>query len=267
MIVVKVGGSEGINLGLLCDDYAGLVKAGREMVLVHGGNHEANVLSERLGHPPRFVTSASGFESRFTDRETLGILAMIYAGKANKEIVELLQQRGINAVGISGCDGRLLEGRRKDTLTIMENGKRRVLRGDHTGKVEKVNVALLRLLVDHGYAPVISPLSISYEGEIINVDGDRAAALLAEATRAEALILLSNIPGLLKDVNDEGSLIPHIPRGQVERYMEFAKRRMKKKVMGAMEALEGGVQKVIFGDARIDHPITAALNGRGTVIG
>lgn len=266
MLVVKVGGGEGINLDLLCDDLANLWKSGQKVVLVHGGSHEANVISEKLGIPPRFVTSISGIESRFTDRPTLEVIAMVYSGKANKMIVEKLQMRGVNAVGLSGIDGRLMEGIRKSSIKIKENGKQKVLHGDYTGKVEKVNVNLIQLLMDNNYAPVISPLSISYEGEAINVDGDRASALLAASLHVDQLIILSNVPGLLKDVNDPGSLITQINKREIEKFMEYAKRRMKKKVMGAMEAFQGGVKQVIFGDARLEHPITQAMSGKGTVI-
>ncbi|MHB1131917.1 MAG: [LysW]-aminoadipate kinase [Chloroflexota bacterium] len=266
MIVVKVGGSKGIDLDAFCLDLANLIKSGLEIVLVHGGSHDTNVLSEKLGKPPRFVTSLSGVESRYTDRETLEIFTMVYVGKVNKYIVEQLQRQGINAVGLSGIDGRLLEGQRKDFIKVIEDGKRKVLRDDFTGKVEKANVHLIRLLRDNGYTPVITPPAISYESEAINVDGDRAAAVLAAALGAEKLVILSNVPGLLRDVNDEGSLIPEIRRDQLERFAEFAKGRMKKKVMGAGEALRDGVGEVIFADARGANPITQALEGKGTVI-
>ncbi len=266
MIVVKVGGGKGIDLDKFCRDLAACIKAGADIVVVHGGSHETNVLSERLGKPPRFVTSISGVESRYTDRETLEIFTMVYVGKVNKYIVEQLQRLGINAVGLSGIDGRLLEGTRKPFIKIVENGRRLVLRDDYTGKVERANVHLLRLLHDNGYTVVVAPPAISYEGEAINVDGDRAAAVIAAALGAEKLVILSNVPGLLRDVDDENSLIPEIRRDQIERYAEFAKGRMKKKVMGAAEALQEGVREVIFADARVDDALTRALEGKGTVI-
>ncbi len=267
MIVVKVGGSEGVDLDRVCRDVASLVADGQRLVLVHGGSHETNVLSEKLGKPPRFVTSVSGHVSRYTDRETLEIFTMVYAGKVNKLIVEKLQQLGVNAVGLCGGDGRLLEGRRKPTLKIVEGGKRKVLRDDYTGKVERVNIGLAQLLLDGGYLLVVCPPAISYEGELVNVDGDRAAAALAEALRAEKLIILSNVPGLLRDVEDESSLIRRIPREEVEASLSYAKGRMTKKVMGAQEALESGVGQVIFADSRVEQPIRNALAGEGTVIG
>jgi [amino group carrier protein]-L-2-aminoadipate 6-kinase len=266
VIVIKVGGGAGIDYEALCADVAALWTAGRRLVLLHGGSHETNLLAERLGHPPRFVLSPSGFSSRYTDRATLEIFMMVYAGKVNKLIVERLQRLGIHGVGLSGLDGRLLEGRRKATIRIVEDGKQKVLRDDWTGTVERVNSGLLMALVEAGYLPVLAPLAASFDGEAINVDGDRAAAAVAAALGAEALLLLSNVPGLLRAFPDESTLIPRIARAEVEEYLPFAQGRMKKKVLGAAEALAGGVSRVVLGDARSAQPISRALAGAGTVI-
>ncbi len=137
--------------------------------------------------------------------------------------MEKLQRNGVNAVGLSGLDGRIWEGVRKATITILEAGKKKVLRDDFTGKVEKVNLGLIHLLLNGGFTPVLTPPAISYEGEAINVDGDRAAAMLASALKVDKLIILSNVPGLLRDVQDEGSLIPDIPFEHIEEFAAFAK--------------------------------------------
>ncbi|HEX2863258.1 MAG TPA: [LysW]-aminoadipate kinase [Deinococcales bacterium] len=266
MIVVKVGGSSGIPYENVVRDVAAMVKDRGKVIVVHGGSSETNRVAEALGHPPRFVTSPSGFTSRFTDRETLEIFEMVYCGKMNKMLVELFQQHGVNAVGLSGLDGRIFEGRRKDTVRAVENGKVRLLRGDHTGTVETVNVNLLATLLDAGYLPVLTPPAISTEGVAINVDGDRAAAMLAVAFRAEALLLLSNVPGLLARFPDEASLVPALSASRVLDGLDVAEGRMKKKVLGAAEAVQGGVRRVVLGDARLENPVTAALAGRGTVI-
>jgi len=266
VIVVKVGGSAGIDYDALCDDIAALWQEGQKLILVHGGSSETNRLAEALGHPPKFVTSPSGFTSRFTDRQTIEIFAMAYCGKMNKGIVERLQRRSVNAVGLSGLDGRLFEGKRKDSVRIVEGGKVKLLRGDYTGTVERVNTHLLQLLLDNGYLPVLTPPGSSFEGVAVNVDGDRAAAAVATAMQATALLLLSNVPGLLREFPDESTLIPEIPADRVEEYLAFAQDRMKKKVLGAAEAVQGGVKRVIFGDARIAQPVRRALAGRGTVV-
>ena len=266
MLVVKIGGGSGTQIDPTVADLTEILRTGRRVVLVHGASGETNVLAEKLGKPPRFVTSVSGIESRYTDRETLEIFEMAYCGKANKAIVEAFQKRGINAVGLSGLDGRIFEGKRKDTITILEGGKRKVLRGDYTGKVEKVNGALVTLLLDHGYLPVLCPPAVSYEGEAVNVDGDTAAAYLAAAVKAEEFVMLSNVPGLLRNLNDPGSLVARIPAKAIEDYMPLAHGRMKRKLMAAGIALNAGVRRVILGNANSEKPVTSALAGQGTVI-
>ncbi|MBN1640001.1 MAG: [LysW]-aminoadipate kinase [Anaerolineae bacterium] len=266
MIVVKVGGRKELDYDAICADVAAQWEAGRQLVLVHGGSYQTNVVAQQLGHPPQFVTSLSGYVSRRTDRRTLEIFEMVYCGKMNKQIVESLQRHGVNAVGLSGIDGRLLEGNRKNAIKVVIDGRRRVLRDDYTGTVKEVNARLLRMLLEAGYLPVVAPLAISYDSEAMNVDGDRAAAAIAAALNAEQLIILSNVPGLLREFPDERTLIDRIPAGRVEEYMLFAEGRMKKKVMGAAEAVAQGVGRVVFADARVAAPVAGAIAGRGTVI-
>ena len=266
MLVVKIGGGSGTQIEPTVADLREIIRAGRRVVLVHGASGETNVLAEKLGKPPRFVTSVSGIESRYTDRETLEIFEMAYCGRANKAIVEAFQKRGINAVGLSGLDGKIFEGKRKDAITILEGSKRKVLRGDYTGKVERVNGALVTLLLDHGYLPVLCPPAASYEGEAVNVDGDTAAAYLAAAVNAEEFVMLSNVPGLLRNLNDSGSLIAHIPATAIDEYMPLAHGRMKRKLMAAGIALKAGVRRVILGSSNSERPVTSALAGQGTVI-
>ena len=267
MIVLKIGGSEGINYDFIADDIAALVKEGQPLIVVHGGSALTNQVAEQLGHPPQFVTSVSGFTSRRTDRRTLEIFEMVYCGQMNKGLVEKLQRRGVNALGLSGLDGRIWEGPRKDAIKVIQNGRRVVIRDDYTGKVERINVPLLQALLEAGALPVLTPPAASYDGEAINVDGDRAAAATAAAFQAEALIILSNVPGLLEKFPDESSLIHHIPKAKIDQFMSFAEDRMKKKVMGAQEALAQGTGKVIFADGRVEQPVRRALVGEGTVIG
>jgi len=267
VIVVKVGGGTTLDIDAVVADIVALRAKGTSLVLVHGGAKTTNAVAEALGHPPQFVTSESGHLSRRTDRRTLEIFEMVYCGQLNKMWVEKLQRQGVNAVGLSGLDGRIFEGIRKDTLRIRVDGRKMVLRDDWTGTVERVNTALLTLLIDAGYFPVLTPPGASTAGEAINVDGDRAAAMVAGALNADALVILTDTPGLLRAFPDESSLITEIPRGNADAFMQFAEGRMKKKVMGAIEAVEEGVGKVIFADGRIAAPLTRALAGGGTHIG
>lgn len=266
MIVIKIGGSHGINLDYICTDAASLIKEGQQLVFVHGAGKEADELGERLGYPAKHVTSPQGFTSRYTDRQTLEIYTMAAVGKINTFLCEWLQKLGVNAIGLSGVSGRVLEGTRKDAIRIVENGRQRILRDDYTGRVEKVNASLLRMLLDATYVPVIAPLAISYQGDAMNVDGDRAAAMIAGALGADKLIILTNVVGLMRHFPDESSLIAHIDKHRVEQTIDFAEGRMKKKVLGASEALGLGVQQVVFADGRVEQPIRRALEGKGTVI-
>jgi [amino group carrier protein]-L-2-aminoadipate 6-kinase len=266
MIVIKVGGGKDLNIDAVVADILELIKSGQQLILVHGGAETTNEVAEALGHPPQFVTSESGYVSRRTDRRTLEIFEMVYCGQLNKMWVEKFQGAGVNAVGLSGLDGRIFEGTRKDTIRVRVDGRRLVLRDDWTGTVERINTDLLRLLLDNGYLPVLTPPASSDKGEAINVDGDRAAAMVAAAFNAEALVILSNVPGLLRNYPDESSLIREIPRAKADDFMQFAEGRMKKKVMGAVEAIAEGVQKVIFADGRAEKPVSNALGGGGTQI-
>lgn len=265
MLVVKIGGSQGIDLNAVCADAAALVAKGRQLVIVHGGSDATNTLSTRLGQPPRFITSPSGHTSRRTDRHTLEIFQMACRGVMNQQIVERLQRLGVNAVGLSGMDGRIWEGARKPAIRAVEDGRTVVIRDDYTGTVDTVNISLLRTLLDAGCTPVLSPPAISLESEPINVDADRAAAQTAIALKADSLLLLSNVAGLMRSFPDESSLIPAVARHAVEDIAEVAHGRMKKKVLGAGEALAGGVGRVVIGDARPERPISRALEGAGTV--
>lgn len=262
VLVVKIGGAIGTGFDNLAQD----LRSYKDYILVHGGSHEMNILSEKLDIPPRFVTSVSGHVSRYTDEPTLDVLKMAYSGKVNKTIVEAMRRLGINAIGLTGLDGGLLKGNRKEAIRIVEAGKRKILRGDNTGKVEVVNTDLLYLLMSSGYVPVITIPIEANDGGALNADADRAAAAVAASMGADTLVILSNVPGLLRNVEDPESLISSIPKGQVEQYMDFAQGRMKKKVLGASEALAGGVKKIIISSANLEKPLTEALAGTGTVI-
>lgn len=264
--VVKLGGTEGVDFSAICQDAAELLKNGQKLVFVHGGSAEANALGEALGAPPKFITSPSGYTSRYTDRKTLEVFLMAVNGKVNSLLTEQLHGLGINAFGLCGMDGRLMVATRKDSIQSVENGKRKIIRDDYTGKIESVNSNLLLAILEMGCLPVIAPVAVSHKGEALNVDADRAAAMVASALKAETLILLTAVTGLMKNFPDESTLIRQLPQNQLPVALEAAQGRMKKKVLGAEEALQGGVGKVIIADGRIQNPITNALNGNGTII-
>jgi acetylglutamate/LysW-gamma-L-alpha-aminoadipate kinase len=264
--VVKLGGTDGVDFSAICKDAVELLKQDKKLVFVHGGSAEANLLGESLGTPPKMITSPSGYTSRYTDRRTLEIFLMAVNGKVNSLLTEQLHMLGVNAFGLCGLDGKLIQAIRKDSVQSVENGKRKMIRDDFTGKIETVNTELLRMLLNSGYLPVIAPVAVSEKGEALNVDADRAAAMVASALKAETLLLLTAVPGLMKNFPDESTLIRQLSPSQLTAASEAAQGRMKKKVLGAEEALKSGVRRVIIADGRIQHPISNALTGNGTVI-
>ncbi len=261
--VVKIGGSAGVATTTIVHDIAHCVAHGERVVLLHGGSDLTNALSQQVGHDIHMVTSPNGMVSRYTDSETLRLYSMAVAGQLNTELVALLQQHGVNALGLAGVDGRLLVARRKSIVrSLTAEGRIQILRDDYTGHIEQVNSELLTLLLNAGYIPVIAPLALSHEGERLNVDGDRAAAAVAEALHAETLVLMTNVPGLLTNKDDSATLIQDIPADQLDNYMQYAQGRMRKKLLGAQEALNGGVTRVCIGQGSL----LDVLNGSGTTI-
>lgn len=265
MLIVKVGGGENINWDYISNDLAILTKKER-VILVHGASARRDEIAEKLGKPTKYLSSPSGHKGVYTDKESLEILTMVYAGLVNKSIVAKLQKVGINAVGFSGVDGRIWEGRRKTNILSVENGKTKLVKDTFTGKVEKVNIQLIKLLIKNNYLPVITQPAVSYESELINTDNDRNIAVMANALGVKKLVVLFEAPGLLGKVSDEQSLIRKVNKDNLDKVMKKVSGRMKKKVLGAKEALDVGVQTIYWGDARIKNPIISALKGKGTII-
>jgi acetylglutamate/LysW-gamma-L-alpha-aminoadipate kinase len=262
-IVVKIGGSNGVATTNIVCEIAQCVADGQRIVVLHGGSDLTNTLSECLGHPVRMITSPGGMVSRYTDSETLSIYAMAVAGQINTDLVASLQKQGVNALGLAGVDGRLLLARRKSAIrSVTPDGRVQILRDDYTGQIEHVNDALLRQLLDLGYTPVIAPLALSMDGERLNVDGDRAASAVAAALHADALVIMTNVPGLLANPEDQASVINTIPTDQLADYVQYAHGRMRKKLLGAQEALQNGVPRVCIGS----NSLLDVLDGDGTVI-
>jgi acetylglutamate/LysW-gamma-L-alpha-aminoadipate kinase len=212
------------------------------------------------------VTSVRGEVTRYTDRETMDQFLMAYCGLVNKRLVEGLRREGADAVGLSAMDGGIATGRRKPDLRIVEGDRQRLLHDNHAGTIEAVDTSLLRLLLDTGRLPVLTPPAISAQGEAINVDGDRLAAEVAIALGAQRLVILMNVPGLLRNPADEASLIPRLGLNDIEPHLPLARGRARVKLLAARRALEGGVLAVVLGDGRGERPLTRALGGSGTWI-
>lgn len=268
MYVIKIGGGAAIDeaaYGRFAEDLAELYADEIPFLVVHGGNAEFSKLSAALGMPPRMITSDKGRVSRYTDRETIEAMLMTYCGKVNKTIVAVFQQAGINAVGLSAIDGRIATGRRKPVLRGFEDGRAKVLRDDHAGTIEHVDITLLSLLLENGFVPVLTPPALAVdEGRAINVDGDKLALELVKRLSATHLLFFSDTPGLLADKDDETTLIREIDASDPAAALAAAKGRMMVKVETALKAIEQGVGQVIFADARAEHPVQRALASEGT---
>jgi acetylglutamate/LysW-gamma-L-alpha-aminoadipate kinase len=258
--VLKLGGGAGVQHAAALANLAARVAAGERWVLVHGASDAANRLAAERGVPVRTLTTSSGHSSRYTDPETLAIFCEA-AAQVNAEMLAGLMARGCLAVGFANAE--IIRAERKAALRAMVNGRQVIIRDDYSGSITGVDSALLYDTLEEGWTPVIAPIASGGELRRLNVDGDRAAAAIARALGADALVILSNVPGLLRDVDDPTSLIPSFDLNEIAHYETYAAGRMKKKLLAAREAL---VERTILADSRVARPLDAALTGAGTHI-
>lgn len=264
MITIKIGGSivDGLHPSTISDIKK--VSQQEKIILVHGGGKEVTKISEALGKEQKFIVSPGGIKSRYTDKETVEIFAMVMSGKINKLIVSMLQKNGINAVGLSGIDGQLIQAERKKKLVIInEKGRKMAIDGGYTGKIKDVNANLIKSILDQGYLPVISPIAISEEFDMLNVDGDRAAAYVAGKMKSDKILFLTNVDGLL--MNDK--LVRNLSLAEAKEIMPKVGFGMEKKILAATESLEMGVKQALIANGQRENPISAAIaNDNCTVI-
>ena len=265
MIVLKIGGDiykRGLDASLIDDVKEILLR--EKMVIVHGGGDEVTAIAEKLGKKQTFITSPSGIRSRYTDKETVEIYTMVMAGRINKAIVQQLLSHGLPAIGLAGIDGQILRAKRKKRLLIIdERGRKRIIEGGYTGKITEVNTRVLSLLLENGYLPVIAPIALGEENELLNVDSDRAAANIAGALKAESLVLLTDVQGVMID----GKYVKKIPMREAEGLLSTIGPGMDKKLLASVEAVKSGVKEAVISSGFVDAPVTNALNHTlGTVI-
>ncbi|MFW5939973.1 MAG: acetylglutamate/acetylaminoadipate kinase [Halolamina sp.] len=265
-LVVKIGGARAVDPAGVIEDVAHIVAAGREVVVVHGGSTAVDETLEALGSEPEYVETPAGVSGRFTDEATLEVFEMVLPGKLNTELVTDLRAAGVNALGLSGVDGGLVTGSRKSAVRVLEDGKKKIRRGDHAGKPESVNTDLLNSLLADSYVPTISPPILADDGTAANADADRVAALLAAELGAD-LVLLTDVEGVYEDPDDSDTLIDEAATPAEFAAVEAAAEGfMSRKVHAAKEALTGGAAGVVVSDATLRKPLLAALEGHGTWI-
>ncbi len=256
IVVIKYGGNAMINEDLknsVMSDIILLTLVGVKVVLVHGGGPEITDMLGRVGIESKFVNGL-----RVTDKDTVDIVQMVLAGKVNKSLVNLIERKGGKAIGLSGIDGHMLmaEAKNKDLGFV--------------GDITKVNVQPILDVIEKGYIPVVSTLACDKEGNVYNVNADTAAAKIAGAMEAESLISLTDICGILKDKNDEKSLISHIEVSDAKTLMQDGtiSDGMIPKVECCVDAINWGVRKVFIIDGRVEHSIlieTLTDEGIGTM--
>lgn len=264
MITIKIGGSVVDELHSSTISDLKKVSQKEKIILVHGGGKEVTRISEALGKEQKFIVSPGGIKSRYTDKETVEIFTMVMSGKINKMIVGMLQKNGINAVGLSGIDGQIIQAERKKKLVVInEKGHKMVIDGGYTGKIKDVNSELIKSILDQGYLPVISPIAISEEFDFLNVDGDRAAAYVAGKMHSDKILFLTNVDGLL--MNDK--LVKSLSLAEAKELLPKIGFGMEKKILAATEALEMGVKQALIANGQKENPISAAIaNENCTVI-
>ena len=257
MITIKIGGSVVDNLHPSTILDIKKVAETEGVVLVHGGGKEVTKVCEQLGKEPKFVTSPSGIKSRYTDKETAEIFTMVMAGRINKTIVQMLQKNGVNAIGLSGVDGKVIEAERKKKLLIVnEKGRKQAIDGGYTGKIREINSGLINSLLDQGFTPVISPIAISEESEFLNVDGDRAAAYVAGKVGTDKVLFITNVDGLLMD----DKLVTKLTLAEAKEIRPKIGPGMEKKILASTEALDMGVKEALIANGQKENPISSAIS-------
>jgi acetylglutamate/LysW-gamma-L-alpha-aminoadipate kinase len=262
MYIIKVGGGFQINLTGIVADLA-LLKD--PFLVVLGANAARDELGARLGLKKKELTSVSGYTSVYSDDDAIDLIMMAYAGLRNRRFVELCQRHNVNAVGLTGLDGRLIQGERNRGIRVREGGKT-LIKHDLSGKPRSVNGALLEMLLAQGYRPVLSIPIVDEQGYAINSENDDVVNVLQQALQADRVVQLIEAPGFLDDPNDPNSVVTLISASELKEREEQVKGRMKRKMLALRRLFDGGAKEVIIADGRTEHPVRDALAGKGTII-
>jgi acetylglutamate/LysW-gamma-L-alpha-aminoadipate kinase len=264
--VVKIGGNADVDADAVVEDIASLVDDGRRVVVAHGGSAEIERLAGEMGVPQTEHVAPDGVTSRHTDEKTLEVVTMALAGSVKPRLILSLARRGIRALGMTGLDGQLIRARRKGAQRAVVDGHQVLVRDNLAGKIEHVETGILTVAMDQGIVPVVSPPAISADGEVLNVDADRAAAAVASAMDAEELVLLTGAAGVQTRPGDPDSVLEQVGMEPEGPPPGWARGGMALKLVAAREALLAGVRRVMVSDGRGDKPLREALDGSGTSV-
>lgn len=258
IVVIKYGGNAMVNEELkmnVITDVVLLSEIGIKVILVHGGGPEINQTLKKIGKETKFINGL-----RYTDEETIDIVQMVLAGKTNKDLVKLIMQKGGNATGISGIDNMLIEAEKYESEDDL----------GYVGAVKSIHPHIIMDMLDKGYIPVVASVGMDKDGHTFNVNADTAAAEIASAVGAENMILVSDIPGLLEDKDDENTLLPLVHVYEVNSLMKkgIISGGMIPKVDCCVRAIRQNVKKAVIIDGRIPHSILIEMlskDGIGTM--
>lgn len=243
IVVIKYGGNAMENEQLkqnVMEDVVLLSEVGVKLVLVHGGGPDINQTLQMVGKESKFVNGL-----RYTDKETMDIVQMVLAGKTNKNLVNMISKLHAKAVGISGMDGHIIEAKKM----VSENDL------GYVGQIVKIHPELIFKLIDDGYIPVVASVGTDCQGNIYNVNADLAASAIAGALNAENMIFVSNVPGVLKNPEDEDSIMTNIHISDVPKLEEdgIITGGMIPKVECCVDCVRQGVKKTVIIDGRVPH--------------
>lgn len=259
IIVIKYGGNAMLNEDLkrnVINDVVLLSEIGVKVVMVHGGGPGIDAMLKKINKPIKFIDGL-----RYTDEETMEIAQMVLAGQMNKDLVSMISQAGSTAVGICGMDAALIKAEKYDSEVDL----------GYVGQITDINEKIVVDLLDNGYIPVIASIGVDDDNHAYNINADLAAAAIASKLNAENMVLVSNVPGILTDPNDESSLLSNVSLSQIEKLKEegIIAGGMIPKVNCCVESIKQGVKKACIIDGRVPHSLLIEIlsdEGIGTMI-
>ncbi|MFW6131294.1 MAG: acetylglutamate kinase [Candidatus Aminicenantaceae bacterium] len=262
MIILKIGGGKDININGIADDLARIKK---QFIIVHGAHFLRKSFADKLQIPLKEINSISGYSSILSNKAIIDLQMMVYAGLQNKRIVEVMHQKGINALGVCGIDGSLIRGKRNKGIRVKNGNKLKLLK-DLSGKPHDINKKLFNIFLQNQITPVLTIPILDENNTAINSENDDCVQIIQEKLHAEKVIYLIEAPGLLKDPSDSSSSITHISWLELEKWEAKAQGRIKRKLHAINKLLKSGTKEVIISDGRSEHPLSDSLKGKGTLI-
>lgn len=268
-VVIKFGGHAVVKEDLLKDiirDVVLLKYVGMKPVIVHGGGPEISRVMEEMGVKPKIVDGL-----RVTDEKTIEVARMVLIGNVGTKIVSMIGQQDAKAMGLSGKDGKLFTAKRKGTKKVTIEGEKREIDLGYVGEIDEINPEMIEIATQNSLIPVISPIGIDENGESLNVNADTVAGEMAKKLKAQKLIMMTNVPGVLKDPNDTDSLLSRLTPKRAERLIKegIIKNGMLPKVKACLKASKNGVEESHIINAEKQHSLLLEIftdEGVGTMI-